>query len=147
MFVLALYAAIAYAPDTSLGGAAVLTLVLTAVVVYPVILFGALFVLIALSAVATSLTVEIGHAGITTVRRLFGVRYSHKSVPIETIVALEREPIRAPRGLGGAIHYRLSVKQAGGAKLTVGEPLPDESLCRSLQELIETHMSAARGGL
>ena len=146
MFVLALYAALAYSPEAAPGGAAALTLVLTAVVVYPVILFGALFVLLALFTVATSLTVEVDAACITSVRRLFGVAYSRRSLPTAAIVAFEPEAVRLARGLGGAVHYRLMATPAGAPKLAVGDRIPDESLCRRVQGLIETHAYKARAG-
>ncbi len=146
MLLLALYAAVAYSPSTGPGGAALLTLALTAVVVYPVLLFGAVFVLIALYSVATSLTVEIDAGSIATVRRLFGVKYSRRSLSTRAVVALEPEAIRAPRGLGGGVHYRLSVTQAGGGKLAVGERIPDEALCRCLRDLIASHAHIPHAG-
>ena len=140
MLLLALYAAVVYSVPGKSDAVALLTLAMTAVVVYPVILFGALFVLVALYAVANSLTVEVSAASISCERRFLGFKYSKRSLPTAVITGFEAEARGAPRVLGGAILYRLiAMHTQFPHRLVVAEGIPDESLCGALKALIERH--------
>lgn len=145
----AVIASIAFAPTGKPGAAAILTLVLTAAFVYPLMLFGALFLLVALVAVSTSLTVEAGATGIRAVRRVFGVRISDRSLPRTAIAVIEQETANAPRGLGGNVFFRLVAlaavppRKAGDdgkryrvKRMVVADGIPDETLAQSLEALI-----------
>ncbi len=139
-----LYAAFAYLPTGKSDAAVLVTLALTAAVVYPVIVFGALFVLTALYAVTNSLTVEVDATSIRTVRHVMGLGHSRHSLATAAIGALEPERTAAPRGLGGDALYRLAaIPAAGGPRMIVAEGLPDEILCRALKMLIERHAHIA----
>jgi hypothetical protein len=108
-----------------------------------VILFGILFLLVALRAVASSLTVEIDATSIRCARRILGVRHSARVLATAAVTALEQEARVAPRALGGEVSYRLAaIPAAGGDRLVVAEGLPDETLCRALKTLIERHAFA-----
>lgn len=140
----ALYAAFAYLPSREDDAAALLTLALTAVVVYPVILFGALFLLSALHAVTNSLTVAIDAASISCVRRALGIKHGERVLATAAVAALEQETRSAPRALGGEVSYRIAaVPAAGGERLVIAEGLPDEALCRALKSLIERYAQLA----
>lgn len=152
LFAPSLYAAIAFAPSGEPDAATLLTLVLTAVVVYPVLLFGALFVLVALYAVANSLTVEVDADAIRAVRRLLGCRLSARIMPVTAIVALEAKTAVAPRGLGGNTYYRLvaltAADQATGnpraARMIIADGVPDETLLEALKALITRYAQLDR---
>ena len=137
MMFLALYAAAAYSPADGADAAGLLALALTAAVVYPVIAFGAIFVLIAVYTLANTLTVEVDTAAIRCVRRVLGFKFSQREMPAAAISAIEQEATPSPRVLGGAPRYRLVATSAQGPKLVVAEALRDEATCRSLQSLIE----------
>lgn len=61
--------------------AALLALALSAVVVYPVMLFGALFVGTGFFAAANTLTVEVRPSALVSAWRLFGLRYRERRLP------------------------------------------------------------------
>lgn len=148
-----LYAAIAFAPAGKPDLAAMLTFTLTAAVVYPVMLFGALFVLIALHAVASSLTVEVDANAICAVRRVLGFKLGVQTLPVKAIAALEPETAAAPRGLGGNTFYRLvaltaTAPAAGNqraARMVVADRIPDATLLQAIKELIAQHAQLDRG--
>ena len=152
LFVPSLYAAIAFAPASKPDAAVMLTLALTAAIVYPVMLFGALFVLVALYAVANSLTVEVDANAICAVRRLFGCRIGTRLMPVTAIGALESKSAIAPRGLGGHTYYRLvALARAGqahdsarAARMIVADGVPDETLLEALKALITRYAQLER---
>jgi hypothetical protein len=144
MLLLALYAAIAYSPAAKPDAATLLTLALTAAVVYPVIAFGVVFVLVAVFAVAKSLTVEVDATSIRCVRRVMGFPYRDRSLPAADVTALEAEISVTPRGLGGGTRYGLVAVAAGGRRLIVAEGIPDETMCGSLKRLIAEHAHIIR---
>ena len=152
LFVPSLYAAIAFTPAGKPDAAAMLTLALTAAVVYPVLLFGALFVLVALYAVANSLTVEVDADAIRAVRRVLGFRLSTRTMPVTSIGALEKKTAIAPRGLGGHAFYRLvalaAVDQTAGnpraARVIIADGVPDETLIEALKALIARYAQLDR---
>jgi hypothetical protein len=156
LLVPALLAGIAFAPTGKHGAAAILTLVLTAAFVYPLVLFGAVFLLVALLAVSTSLTVEAGAHGIRAVRRMFGIKLRDRALPRAAIAALEQETASAPRGLGGNFFYRLVVltlpawnagnegRRHGVRRLVVADGIPDETLAQALEALIKEHAQLGR---
>ena len=147
----ALLAGIAFAPAGKHDAAAILTLVLTAAFVYPLVLFGAVFVLVALFAVSTSLTVDAGAHGIRAVRRVCGIRIRDRALPRAAIAAIEQETATAPRGLGGNTFHRLvvltlptwnannDVRGYGVRRLVVADGVPDETLAQALEGLISEH--------
>jgi hypothetical protein len=143
LFVPSLYAAVAFAPSEP-DAATLLTLALTAAVVYPVLLFGAWFVLVALYAVANSLTVEVDANAICAVRRLLGFRLGKRCMPASAIGALEAKTAVAPRGLGGNTYYRLVARAAAdqatgnprAARMIIADGVPDETLLEALKALI-----------
>lgn len=151
LLVPALLAGIAFAPAGKHDAAAVLTLVLTAAFVYPLVLFGAVFVLVALFAVSTSLTVDAGAHGIRAVRRVCGIRTRDRALPRAAIAAIEQETATAPRGLGGNTFYRLvvltlptwnadnDVRRYNVRRLVVADGIPDETLAQALERLISEH--------
>ena len=151
LLVPALIASVAFAPSGKHDAAAILTLVLTAAFVYPLVLFGAVFVLVACFAVSTSLTVEAGAQSIRAVRRVFGIRVRDRALPHAAIAVLEQETATAPRGLGGAAFYRLvaltlptwNASDDGGRydvrRLVVADGIPDETLAQALEALISEH--------
>ena len=152
LLVPAALAGIAFAPAGKHDAAAVLTLrVLTAAFVYPLLLFGAVFVLVALFAVSTSLTVDAGTHGIRAVRRVCGIRIRDRALPRAAIAAIEQETATAPRGLGGNTFYRLvvltlptwnannDVRRYDVKRLVVADGIPDETLSQALERLISEH--------
>jgi len=152
LLVPALIASIAFAPAGKSDAAALLTLVLTAAFVYPLLLFGAAFVLVALFAVSTSLTVDAGAHGIRAVRRVCGIKVRDRALPRAAIAALEQEIATAPRGLGGASFYRLVAltrpswnESADGRRynvrrMVVADGIPDEAVAQALEALVSGHL-------
>jgi len=152
LLVPALIASIAFAPAGKSDAAALLTLVLTAAFVYPLLLFGAAFVLVALFAVSTSLTVDAGAHGIRAVRRVCGIKVRDRALPRPAIAALEQEIATAPRGLGGASFYRLVAltrpswnESAGGRRynvrrMVIADGIPDEAVAQALEALVSGHL-------
>lgn len=152
LLVPALIASIAFAPSGKTDAAAILTLVLTAAFVYPLLLFGAAFVLVALFAVSTSLTVDAGAAGIRVVRRVCGIRVRDRALPRAAIAVLEAEAATAPRGLGGASFYRLVAltlpswnassdgRRYDVRRMVVADGISDEELVQALEALISGHL-------
>lgn len=149
MLVPAVIAGFAFAPAGKAGAVAILTFVLTAAFVYPLALFGCMFLLVALVAVSTSLTVEANAQGIRAARRVFGIKISDRSLPRPAIAVLEQETVNAPRGLGGNTFFRLVAlaalppPHAGGngkrysvGRVIVADGIPDEALLQSLEALI-----------
>jgi len=151
LFVPSLYAAVAFAPGGP-DAATLLTLALTAAVVYPVLLFGALFELVALYAVANSLTVEVDADSICAVRRLLGLRLSKRCMAAAAIGALEAKTAVAPRGLGGNTYYRLVACEAAdhvtgnlrAMRMIVADGVPDETLLEALKALIARYAQLDR---
>ena len=156
LLVPALIASIAFAPTGKHDAAAILTLVLTAAFVYPLVLFGAVFVLVAWFAVSTSLTIEAGAQSIRAVRRVFGIRVRDRALPRAAIAAIEQETTTAPRGLGGNTFYRLVVltlptwnasndgRRYDVRRLVVADGIPDETLAQALEALISEHAQLNR---
>ena len=152
LLVPALIASIAFAPTGKTDAAALLTLALTAAFVYPLLLFGAVFVLVALFAVSTSLTVDAGANGIRVVRRVCGIRMRDRALPRAAIAVLEAETATAPRGLGGASFYRLVAltlpswnassdgRRYDVRRMVVADGIPDEELVQALEALISGHL-------
>jgi hypothetical protein len=143
LFLPSLYAAIAFAPASKSDAGAMLALALTAAVVYPVLAFGALFVLVALHAAASTLTVDVDANSISAARHCFGLPCSGRTLPVAQIAELKAEPAVAPRGLGGRGYYRLvavpgqsSAGKKPAARLTVADGIPDETLLEALKALI-----------
>lgn len=155
LLVPALIASIAFAPTGKYDAAALLTLVLTAAFVYPLLLFGAAFVLVALFAVSTSLTVDAGAHGLRAVRRACGIKVRDRALPRAAIAALEQETATAPRGLGGAVFYRLVAltrpawnasddgRRYNVRRMVVADGIPDEGLAQALEALLSGHLGAA----
>ena len=151
----ALIAGIAFAPSGKPGAAAMLTLVLTAAFVYPLLLFGAAFVLVALCAISTSLTVDAGAHGIRAMRRVFGITVRDRTLPRAACGALEQEAATAPRGLGGAVFYRLVAltlpaettggRRHGVQRMVIADGIPDEALAQALEALINGHLGLGAG--
>lgn len=152
LLVPALIASAAFAPTGKHDAAALLTLVLTAAFVYPLLLFGTAFVLVALFAVSTSLTVDAGTHGIHAVRRVCGIKVRDRALPRAAIAALEQETATAPRGLGGASYYRLVAltrpawsESADGRRynvrrMVVADGIPDEAVAQALEALVSGHL-------
>jgi len=152
LLVPALIAGIAFAPTGKQDAAAILALVLTAAFVYPLLLFGAAFVLVALFAVSTTLTVDVGAHGIRAVRRMCGIKVRDCALPRAAIAVLEQETTTAPRGLGGASFYRLvaltlpawNVSDDGRRynvrRMVVADGIPDEALAQALEALLSGHL-------
>jgi hypothetical protein len=152
----ALLAGIAYAPAGRYDAAATLTLVLTAAFVYPLVLFGAVFILVALFAVSTSLTVDAGAHGIRAVRRVCGIKVRDRALPRAAIAVLEQETATAPRGMGGSTFYRLVAltlpawnasdagKRYNVRRLVVADGIPEETLAQALEALISEHAQLNR---
>lgn len=148
LLVPALIASVAFAPAGKHDAAAILTLVLTAAFVYPLLLFGAAFVLVALFAVSTSLTVDAGAHGIRAVRRVCGIKVRDRALPRAAIAVLEQETATAPRGLGGASFYRLAAltrpswnasddgRRYNVRRMVVADGIPDAALAQELEALI-----------
>ena len=147
-----LIASIVFAPTGKRDAAALLTLALTAAFVYPLLLFGAAFVLVALVAVSTSLTVDAGAHGIRGVRRVCGIKVRDRALPRAAIAVLEQETATAPRGLGGASFYRLVAltlpawnasddgRRYNVRRMVVADGIPDEALAQALEALISEHV-------
>lgn len=152
LLVPALIASIAFAPTGKTDAAALLILALTAAFVYPLLLFGAVFVLVALFAVSTSLTVDAGATGIRVVRRVYGIRVRDRALPRAAIAVLEAETATAPRGLGGASFYRLVAltlpawnasndgRRYNVRRMVIADGIPDEELMQALEALISGHL-------
>ena len=152
LLVPALIASIAFAPTGKYDAAALLTLVLTAAFVYPLLLFGAAFVLVALFAVSTSLTVDAGAHGIRAVRRVCGIKVRDRALPRAAIAVLEQETATAPRGLGGASFYQLIAltrpswnasddgRRYNVRRMVVADGMPDEALAQALEALLSGHL-------
>ncbi|TSA41520.1 MAG: hypothetical protein D4R58_01360 [Betaproteobacteria bacterium] len=148
LLVPALIASSAFAPTGKHDAAALLTQVLTAAFVYPLLLFGAAFVLVALFAVSTSLTVDAGAHGIRAVRRVCGIKVRDHALPRAAIAVLEQETATAPRGLGGAAFYRLVAltlpawnasddgRRYNVRRMVIADGIPDEALVQALEALI-----------
>ena len=152
LFVPALIASIAFAPTGKHDAAGILTLVLTAAFIYPVLLFGAAFVLVALFAISTSLTVDAGAHGIRAVRRVCGIKVRDRTLPHTAIAVLEQETATAPRGLGGAAFFRLVAltlpawnasddgRRYSVRRIVVADGIPDEALAQALEALLSEHL-------
>ena len=152
LLVPALIASVAFAPAGKHDAAALLTLVLTAAFVYPLLLFGGAFVVVALFAVSTTLTVDAGAHGIRAVRRVCGIKVRDGALPPAAIAMLEQETASAPRGLGGASFYRLVAltlpawnasddgRRYNVRRLVVADGIPDEALAQTLEALISEHI-------
>ncbi len=152
LLVPALIASIAFAPTGKYDAAALLTLVLTAAFVYPLLLFGAAFVLVALFAVSTSLTVDAGAHGMRAVRRVCGIKVRDRKLPRAAIAVLEQETATAPRGLGGASFYQLIAltrpswnasddgRRYNVRRMVVADGMPDEALAQALEALLSGHL-------
>lgn len=152
LLVPALLASAAYAPTGKYDAAALLTLVLTAAFVYPLLLFGAAFVLFALFAVSTSLTVDAGARGLRAVRRVCGIKVRDRALPRAAIAVLEQETATAPRGLGGASFYRLVAltrpswnasadsRRYNVRRMVVADGIPDEAVAQALEALVSGHL-------
>lgn len=152
LFVPALIASLAFAPTGKYDAAAVLTLVLTAAFVYPLLLFGAAFVVVALFAVSTSLTVDAGVNGIRAVRRVCGIKVRDHALPRAAIAVIEQETATAPRGLGGASDYRLVAltlpawnasndgRRYNVRRVVVADGIPEEAQAQALEALISGHL-------
>lgn len=143
LFLMSLYAAIAFAPAGGSGAGAMLALVLTSAVVYPVLAFGAWFVLVALYAAGNSLTVEIDPAVIRAQRRWCGIALSERIVDCAAVTGFKVEQATSSRGLGGGTYYRLTAVGAGfpagtprAMHVTVADGVPDESLIDAIKALI-----------
>ena len=154
LFLPSLYAALAFAPADGSGAGAMLALVLTAAVVYPVLGFGAWFVLVALYAAGNSLTVEIDPAAIRAARRWCGLALRERVVDCAAIADLNVEQATAARGLGGGTYYRLAAVGAqspagapGVMHLIVADGVPDEPLIDAIKALIArcAQLGRARG--
>ena len=153
LLVPALIASVAFAPTGKHDAAELLTLVLTAAFVYPLLLFGAAFVLVALFAVSTTLTVDAGAHGIRAARRVCGIKVRDRALPSAAIAVLERETASAPRGLGGASFYRLVAltlpawsasgdgRRSSVRRLVVADGIPDEALAQALETLISERIA------
>ncbi len=140
-----LYAAVAYMPGGQADAGVLLTLALTAAVVYPVMLLGAVFVLIAFYAAASSFTVEVDANTLRRADRVLGCKVSHRSIPSASITTFKVEAAAAARGLGGSTTYRVAaLTRAGESALVIAEGLPDEQLCGELRNLIEYYARQGR---
>lgn len=103
-----------------LGGSAdamsnLLALAFAGVLVLPLFGIGGLFIAIALWTALNSLTVAAAASGLRAERRWCGILFSRKSVPVETIAAIDS--VREARFTGifsGARHYRLRARSAAG---------------------------------
>lgn len=148
LLVPALIASFAFAPTGKHDAAAILTLVLTAAFVYPLLLFGAAFVLVALIAVSTTLTVDAGANGIRAVRRVCGFKVRDRALPRAAIAVIEQETASAPRGLGGASYYRLVAltlpvwndiadgRRYNVRRVVVADGIPEEAQAQELEALL-----------
>lgn len=140
-----LYAAFAYAPGTNANAAALLALALSAAVVYPVLLFGIVFLLAAFYVAAASLSVNISPTEIRAIRRLLGIRYSEQGLPTKSVARFASRPYSMPAGLGGGTSYRISAVDGAGTELmTLADRVPDEILCNELIAMIERYASPSR---
>jgi len=152
LLVPALIASFAFAPTGKYDAAAILTLVLTAAFVYPLLLFGAAFVLVALIAVSTTLTVDAGANGIRAMRRVCGIKVRDHALPRAAIAVIEPEIATAPRGLGGASFYRLVAltlpawnvsadgRRCNVRRVVVADGIPEEAQAQALEALISRHL-------
>ena len=152
LLVPALIAGIAYTPTGKHDAAAILTLVLTAAFVYPLLLFGAAFVLVALVAASTTLTVDAGAPGIHAVWRVCGIKVRERALPRAAIAVIEQETAIAPRGLGGASYYRLVAltlpawdvsadgRRYNVRRVVVADGIPDETLAQELEALLNAQL-------
>jgi len=141
LFLPSLYAAFAFAPADGSGAGAMLALVLTAAVVYPVLAFGAWFVLVALYAAGNSLTVEVDANAVRAVRRWCGLGFHERAMASTSITDFKVERAAAARGLGGGSYYRLAAAGAAadGARLIVADGVPDEPLIEAIRALIRRY--------
>jgi hypothetical protein len=149
MLVPALFAAAAFAPGGRDNAAAMLGFVLTATFVYPLILFGIAFLVVALFAVSTSLTVTASANGLRAVRRLLDIKISDRSLSRAAIAVLEQETQNVPRIFGGQPYFRVVAlgtvppsagpdagKRYGVKRLVVADGIADEALAQALEALI-----------
>jgi hypothetical protein len=146
MLVPAWLAAQAFAPGASSHAGAMLSFVLTAAFVYPLVVFGAVFLLVALVTVSTSLTVSAEPDGLRAVRRLLTIKVSDRTMPSGAGAVLEREPHNVPRLFGGSVYFRIvalgPVALTGKhgrysvTRLVVADGIPDEALAQSIAALL-----------
>ena len=151
MLLPALLAATAFAPAGRGDARALLGFVLTATFVYPLIVFGAVFALVALYTISTSLTVTASATGVRAVRRLFNMNLSDRSLSRDAAVVLEQETQNMPRLLGGGPYFRVvalaATAQSGrhaAKRLVLADGIADEALADSIAALLADSAGIAR---
>lgn len=118
----ALLAIAGIAPRGEPDAMALLVLALMGVFVLPLLVFGAVFMVGAVTMLANSLTVEITAAGIRTVRRVLGFVVAERALPSGDIADIELQLAARYQGMTGrAPYYRLVARSKSGP----GLPLRD----------------------
>lgn len=125
---------------TDAGG--LLGIALIGIFIVPFPAFGAVFLVLAVDALANSLTVNVSPARISTVRRVFGIALRRRGIACTDIAAIELRP--APRYLNvfnAGTRFRLVARHAAQRShdLVVAEDLEDEIAADNLQLLIARH--------
>jgi hypothetical protein len=129
----------------AIGGSAahgLMSIVLIGAFVAPFPVFGAVFVWLAVYALANSLTVTASPSAIRTVRRVFGLKVSERELKRAEIAALEAQAAAKYQGLFSAEPiFRLVAHHATLRKknLVVAENLRGEAMTAQVQALIARH--------
>lgn len=118
---------------------------LIGIFIVPFPAFGAVFMVLAIDALANSLTVSVTPAGIITVRRVCGIVLRRREISSAEIAAIELRP--APRYqnvLKSGMRYRLVARHSTQRKydLVVAEDLEGEISATQTQALIARHAGA-----
>lgn len=113
-----------------------LALAFAGVFALPLFALGQLFIMIALWTAANSLTVEISHAGLRTVRRCFGLLLGRHTMPREEITALDARLAAKYVGVFGAARYYHLVARSRNRTLLIADSLKGPDVTENVRNMI-----------
>ena len=116
-----------------------LALILIAGFALPILVFGVVFIGLAVFLVANSLTVRAGRDRILTTRRLFGLIVSGRTLPCADVAALEAQrPRQFQSPFSPEVRYRLIARHRDPKRgpVVVAESLPGAAAMEHMGELI-----------
>jgi hypothetical protein len=137
-------AVVALAPAAAADAGSLLSAALIAGFVLPFIVFGAMFVVLALYMVANALLVRIRSEGIETARILFGVVVKRHRIARSDIDTLEPEIASRYQSLFSADPvYQLVARARDRRRIVVGETLRGEPAMTRIKALLEDPFARA----
>lgn len=115
-----------------------LAIVLTGAFIVPLAVFGAVFVALAVYLAANSLTVNVGTAKITTLRRVFGLPLARRAMRCGEIAAIEPRPAARYESLFSAepCYGLIARNNVHRSEMVVAEGLCGEALAIRVGSLI-----------